>query len=74
MLKCGHYSNEKVVGAILNGKKNNNDLTDLAQEIIDSYVLLEYKKKKATGLIDAVLWCLVAAAVALTLFLYIYLR
>lgn len=65
---------KKVVGAILNGKKNNNDLTDLAQEIIDSYVLLEYKKKKATGLINAVLWGLVAAAVALTLFLYIYLR
>lgn len=70
----GHTGNKKVVGAIINGKKNSDDLIGRAQEIIDSYVLLERRKKKNAGLIDVVLWGLVASAVALTLFLYIYLR
>lgn len=65
---------KKAVGTILNGKKNNDDLIERAQEIIDSYVLLERRKRRTTGLMDIVLWGLVAAAVALTLFLYIYLR
>lgn len=65
---------KKAVGTILNGKKNNDDLIGRAQEIIDSYVLLERRKRRTTGLMDIVLWGLVAAAVALTLFLYIYLR
>ena len=65
---------KKAVGTILNGKKNNDDLIGCAQEIIDSYVLLERRKRRTTGLMDIVLWGLVAAAVALTLFLYIYLR
>ncbi len=63
-----------MVNAIFNGKKNNDDLIGRAQEIIDSYVLLEYRKKKTTGMLDVVLWILVAAAAALTLFLYIYIR
>lgn len=65
---------KKAVGTILNGKKNNDDLIERAQEIIDSYVLLERRKRRTTGLMDIALWGLVAAAVALTLFLYIYLR
>ncbi len=65
---------KKAVGTILNGKKNNDDLIGRAQEIIDSYVLLERRKRRTTGLMDILLWGLVAAAVALTLFLYIYLR
>lgn len=63
-----------MVGTILYGKKNNDDLIGRAQEIIDSYVLLEHKKKKTAGILDAALWGLVVLAVALTLFLYIYLR
>ena len=63
---------KKAVDTILNGRKNNDDLIGRAQEIIDSYVILEKRKKKAAGLIDGVLWGLVAVAVALTLFLYIY--
>ena len=35
---------KKAVGTILNGKKNNDDLIGRAQEIIDSYVLLERRK------------------------------
>lgn len=70
----GHNGNTRVVNAIFNGNKNNDDLIGRAQEIIDSYVLLEYRKKKTTGMLDVVLWILVAAAAALTLFLYIYIR
>lgn len=72
--QMGHNGNARVVNAIFNGNKNNDDLIGRAQEIIDSYVLLEYRKKKTTGMLDVVLWILVAAAAALTLFLYIYIR
>lgn len=63
---------KRAVSRMLN--KNNDDLIGRAQEIIDSYVLAEHRKKKASGVMDGILWGLVVLAVALTLFLYIYLR
>ena len=64
----------RMVSAILNGKKKDDDLAVRAQQIIDSYALQIRRSRKTVGFIDVALWSLVALSVALTLFLYIYLR